>query len=135
MHLENILNYRLKYCWTQVVYCICQQNELATEIKKKVGGGQAKILACHVPSKPPLKSPLAVAVWSSGYPPLGSNLLSTLCWRQGIMLWRTGSEVATRLWAPRTFLEFVVKTGCILDAWKTVCSWIFSGVLESSWTV
>jgi len=63
MKAGGILNYPLKYCWTQVIYCICQPNELEGEIRKKAGGGgQAKILGCHVPPKPPLELPLAVAV-------------------------------------------------------------------------
>ena len=34
------------------------------------------------------------------------------------------------------FLEFVIKTIYVLDTWKTCCwPWLFSGVLESSWTV
>ena len=36
----------------------------------------------------------------------------------------------------RSFLEFAIKTGYVLDPWKTVsCPWVFSCVLESSWTV
>jgi len=31
------------------------------------------------------------------------------------------------------FLEFAIKTGCIIDTWKTFCyPWVFSGALESS---
>jgi len=45
-------------------------------------------------------------------------------------------KVARRPWAPRTFLEFAIKTGYALDPWKTFCCpWMFSGVLESCWTV
>jgi len=48
----------------------------------------------------------------------------------------SASEVARRPWAPRTFLEFAIKTSYVLDPWKTFCwPWVFSGVLESSWTV
>jgi len=37
--------------------------------------------------------------------------------------------------ALRTFLKFAIKTGYVLDPWKTFCfPWVFSGVLESSWT-
>jgi len=43
------------------------------------------------------------------------------------------SKVAWRPWAPRTFLEFAIKTGYVLDPWKIFCcAWAFSGVLESS---
>jgi len=36
----------------------------------------------------------------------------------------------------RTFLEFAIKTGFVLDPSKTFCcSWIFSGVLQNSWTI
>jgi len=35
---RGVLNYRLKYCWPKVIYCICQPNELEREIKKKLGG-------------------------------------------------------------------------------------------------
>jgi len=29
---------RLKFCWQQVICCICQSNELEREIKHKTGG-------------------------------------------------------------------------------------------------
>jgi len=44
MHLGNIerrlegLNYRLKYCWSKVIYFIYRPNEFEQEIKKKLGG-------------------------------------------------------------------------------------------------
>jgi len=45
------------------------------------------------------------------------------------------SKVARRPRAPRTFLEFAIKAGFALDLSTTFCClWIFSGVLESSWT-
>ena len=35
-------------------------------------------------------------------------------------------------WAPRTFLEFAIKTGYVLYSWKTFCCpWVFSAVHES----
>jgi len=43
-------------------------------------------------------------------------------------------KVARRRWAPRTVLEFPVKTRYVLYSWKTsCCPWIFSGVLENYW--
>jgi len=48
----------------------------------------------------------------------------------------SSSKVARRPWAPMTFLEFAIKSRCVLDSWKIFCCpWIFFGVLESSWTV
>jgi len=50
--------------------------------------------------------------------------------------YRVAGKVARRPWAPRTFLEFAIKTGYVLDPWKTICCpWVFSWVLENSWTV
>jgi len=40
MQARGLLNYRLKYCWPKVIYCICQPNELEQEIKKKTGGAK-----------------------------------------------------------------------------------------------
>jgi len=40
MQARGFLNYRSKYCWPKVIYCICQPNELEREIKKKLGGKQ-----------------------------------------------------------------------------------------------
>jgi len=40
MQTRGFLNYRLKYCWLKVFYCICQPNELEREIMKKNWGGQ-----------------------------------------------------------------------------------------------
>jgi len=37
MQARDFLNYRLKYCWPKVIYCICLPNELKREIKKKMG--------------------------------------------------------------------------------------------------
>jgi len=31
---------RLKFCWLNVICCICQSNELERDIKQKTGGGQ-----------------------------------------------------------------------------------------------
>ena len=47
MLAKRYLNYRLKYCWPKVIYCICQPNEVEREIKKKTGEankGPSKIL-------------------------------------------------------------------------------------------
>jgi len=45
-------------------------------------------------------------------------------------------KVARRPWAPRTFLEFAIKSGYVLDPSKTFCCpWEFSGILDISWTV
>jgi len=38
MQARGLLNYRLKYCWPKVNYCICQPNELERKIRKKTGG-------------------------------------------------------------------------------------------------
>jgi len=39
------------------------------------------------------------------------------------------AKVARCSWAPRTVLEFAIKTGYVLDSWKTVSwPWIFSGL-------
>jgi len=44
------------------------------------------------------------------------------------------NKVARRPWAPRTVLEFAIKSRYALDFWKiSCCPWIFSGVLENSW--
>jgi len=40
MQARGFLNYRLKYCWPKVIYCICQPNELKREIKKKLEGAK-----------------------------------------------------------------------------------------------
>jgi len=64
MHLGNIecrlegLNYRLKYCWSKVIYFIYRPNELEREIKKKTEG-QAKIWGAMAHPDPPSESPLA----------------------------------------------------------------------------
>jgi len=48
MHLGNIertlegLNYRLKYCWSKVIYFIYRPNEFEQEIKKKTGRAKQK---------------------------------------------------------------------------------------------
>jgi len=45
-------------------------------------------------------------------------------------------KAARRPWAPRTFPEFAIETGNVLDPWKTFCCpQVFSGVLENSWIV
>jgi len=43
MQATGLLNYRLKYCWPKVIYCICQPNELEREITQKTGAEQANI--------------------------------------------------------------------------------------------
>jgi len=56
----------------------------------------------------------------------------------GPQTWATSfpHKVARCPWGPRTFLAFAIKTGSVLDSWKTFCcSWVFSRVLESSWRV
>ena len=58
MPARGLLNYRLKYCWPEVIYSICQPNELEREIKKKTGG-PSKILGPW-PTQAPLESPLII---------------------------------------------------------------------------
>jgi len=44
MQARGFLNYRLKYCWPKVMFCICQPNEHG-KLRKELGGqtgGQAK---------------------------------------------------------------------------------------------
>jgi len=60
MQTRGFLNYRLKYCWPKVFYCICQPNEFEREIMKKQGGpnrGPSKNLGGPCP---PLESPLSM---------------------------------------------------------------------------
>jgi len=55
MQARGFLNYRFKYCWSKVIYCICQPNELKREIRKKINGktgGQPKIWGDHGPPSP-----------------------------------------------------------------------------------
>jgi len=40
MQARGFLNYRLKYCWPKLTYCICQPNELEQENKKKTRGAK-----------------------------------------------------------------------------------------------
>jgi len=40
MQARGLLNYRLKYCCPEVIYCIWQPNELEREIKKTGGAKQ-----------------------------------------------------------------------------------------------
>ena len=40
MQTREFLNYRLKYCWPKIIYCICQRNELKRVIKKQLGAKQ-----------------------------------------------------------------------------------------------
>jgi len=58
MQARGFLNYRLKYCWPKVFYCICQPNELEREIMNKKLGVQAKIWGAMAHPRPPLESPL-----------------------------------------------------------------------------
>jgi len=52
MQATGFVNYRLKYCWPKVFYCICQPNELNEKLRKKLGG-QAKIWGDMVHPGPP----------------------------------------------------------------------------------
>jgi len=38
MQARGFLNYRLKYCWPKVFYCICQPNDFEPGIMEKTGG-------------------------------------------------------------------------------------------------
>ena len=61
MQARGFHNYRLKYCWPKVLYCICLPNELKTgNEEKNWRGGRwpRKILGGHGPPSPPLESPL-----------------------------------------------------------------------------
>jgi len=52
---------RLKFCWLQVICCICQSNKLEHELKHKTGGPsrvQPKIWRGHGPPPPPALEPL-----------------------------------------------------------------------------
>jgi len=40
LQARGLLNYRLKYYWPKVIYCICQPNKLDREITKKTGGAK-----------------------------------------------------------------------------------------------
>jgi len=42
MQARGFLNYRSKYRWPKVIYCVCQRHELQREIKKKTGGAKKK---------------------------------------------------------------------------------------------
>jgi len=56
MQAKGFVNYRLKYCWPKVFYCIWQPNDLEREIKKKTGGanrGPSKILEGPWPTQAP----------------------------------------------------------------------------------
>jgi len=59
MQARGLLNYRLKYRWPKVVYCICEPNELERKIKGKNWG------ECRGPSKNlgawPTQAPLRIA--------------------------------------------------------------------------
>ena len=59
MQARGLLNYLLKYCWPEVIYCRCESNELEWEIKKKSGGAKQKSGGgmAH-PAPLPLESPL-----------------------------------------------------------------------------
>jgi len=52
---------RLKFCWLNLICCICQSNELQRGIKHKTRGqvgGQPKIWEGYGLPRPPLKPPL-----------------------------------------------------------------------------
>jgi len=61
MQARGFLNYRSKYCWPKVIYCICQPNELERAIKKKTGrakqGANQKSGRAMAHPGPPLESP------------------------------------------------------------------------------
>jgi len=57
MQARGFLNYRLKYCWPKVIYCVCQPNERKEEIKKNTRD-QANIWGVHGPPRSPLEPPL-----------------------------------------------------------------------------
>ena len=59
-------------------------------------------------------------------------------WHRGLTckLLRLLPKVARRPWAPRTVLEFAIKTRYVLDSWKTsCCPWIFSGSFLNYWSL
>ena len=53
MQARGFLNYRLKYCWPKVFYCICQPNELERETMKKKLGCPSKNLGVPWPTQTP----------------------------------------------------------------------------------
>jgi len=70
MQATGFLNYRLKYCWPKVIYCVCQPNKLEREIKKSwrgQAGGQDKPGVAIWPTQTPLR--IATGFW----PPLLLN--------------------------------------------------------------
>jgi len=58
MQTRGFLNYRLKYCWRKVFYCICQPNEREREIMTKNWGakqGAKQKSGGHNQPRPPLR--------------------------------------------------------------------------------
>jgi len=55
---RELLNYRLKYCWRKIIYCICQPKELERKITKKTGGAKQKSGGGMAHPSPPLESSL-----------------------------------------------------------------------------
>jgi len=77
MQARGFLNYRLKYCWSEVNCCVCQTNELNGILRQNWRGqtvGQAKIWGGHDPPKLPLRTATA-ARWVGG----GKKVLKLYC--------------------------------------------------------
>jgi len=55
MQAGMFLTYRFKYCWPNIIYCICQANELERENKKKLGEGAKQKSGGSWPTQGPLK--------------------------------------------------------------------------------
>ena len=71
MEARRLLDYRLKFCWLNVICCICQSRELEREIKQKTGGtngGPAKNLGGKAHQGPPWESPLQMDIHKTLYP-------------------------------------------------------------------
>jgi len=64
MQTRGSLNYRLRYCWPEVICCICEPNELEWEIKKELGG-LSKNVGGHGLPRPPLRIATAYAHFCS----------------------------------------------------------------------
>ena len=94
MQARGLLNYRLKYCWPEVIYCICQANKLGREIKKKTGGAKQRAMA-H--PGPPLRI-ATVRLWCAWL-----RTVFAICISRSIFLssnlWKMGYEAAF-VWVP-----------------------------------
>jgi len=56
MQARGLLNYRLKYCWLNVIHCIWEPNELERKLRKNWGWGKqgpSKNLRGACPTQPP----------------------------------------------------------------------------------